>query len=163
VLDAGENKLLLCCSRQAGKSTVAELLACRVAVLEPNSLVLCVSPSMRQSNELFRKVKDFYGGLSALPSRPEVKLESALRLELVNGSRVVSLPGSERTTRGYSKASLIVLDEAARIADELITSLQPMQATSLAGRRRFIAMSTPYGGEAGTSSAGRAPIPDGSR
>jgi Terminase large subunit, T4likevirus-type, N-terminal len=145
VLDADEAKLLLCCSRQTGKSTVAALLAARTAVLEPRSLVLCVSPSMRQSSELFRKVRDFYGGLSTLPSRPAVRLESALRLELANGSRVVSLPGSERTTRGYSRASLIVLDEAARIGDELITSLAPMQATSLVGRRRFIAMSTPYG------------------
>jgi hypothetical protein len=47
VLDAGESKLLLCCSRQSGKSTIAALLAARTAVLEPNSLVLCVSPSMR--------------------------------------------------------------------------------------------------------------------
>jgi Terminase large subunit, T4likevirus-type, N-terminal len=145
VLDAGESKLLLCCSRQAGKSTVAALLATRCAVLEPRSLILCVSPSMRQSSELFRKVRDFYSGLSTLPSRPAVRLESALRLELANGSRVVSLPGSERTTRGFSRASLIVLDEAARISDELITSLAPMQATSVLGRRRFITMSTPYG------------------
>jgi Terminase large subunit, T4likevirus-type, N-terminal len=145
VLDAGENKLLLCCSRQSGKSTIAALLAARTAVLEPGSLVLCVSPSMRQSSELFRKVRDFYAGLEALPSRPAVRLESALRFELANGSRVVSLPGSERTTRGYSKAALIILDEAARIADELISSLSPMQATSLAGRRRFVAMSTPFG------------------
>jgi hypothetical protein len=100
---------------------------------------------MRQSSELFRRVLGFYHGLTALPSRPAVKLESALRLELTNGSRVVSLPGSERTTRGFSRAGLIVLDEAARIGDELITSLAPMQATSLAGRRRFVAMSTPYG------------------
>jgi hypothetical protein len=145
VLDAGEQKLLLCCSRQAGKSTVAALLAARTAVLEAGSLVLCVSPSMRQSSELFRRVLGFYHGLTALPSRPAVKLESALRLELANGSRVVSLPGSERTTRGFSRAGLIVLDEAARIGDELITSLAPMQATSLVGRRRFVAMSTPYG------------------
>jgi hypothetical protein len=144
-LDAGESKLLLCCSRQAGKSTVAALLAARTAVLEPGSLVLCVSPSMRQSSELFRRVTGFYHGLTSLPSRPAVKLESALRLELVNGSRAVSLPGSERTTRGFSKASLIILDEAARIEDGLISSLQPMQATSLAGRRRFVAMSTPWG------------------
>ena len=57
----------------------------------------------------------FYHGLAALPSRPEVKAGECLRLELANGSRVVSLPGSERTTRGYSKAALIILDEAARI------------------------------------------------
>jgi hypothetical protein len=140
VLDAGEQKQLLCCSRQAGKSTIAALLAARTAVLEPGSLVLCVSPSMRQSSELFRKVAGYYHGLAALPSRPAVKLESALRLELANGSRVVSLPGSERTTRGYSRAALIILDEAARIDDGLISSLQPMQATSLVGRRRFVAM-----------------------
>ena len=72
---------------------------------------------MRQSSELFRRVPGFYHGLTALPSRPAVKLESALRLELENKSRVVSLPGSERTTRGFSRASLIVLDEAARIGD----------------------------------------------
>jgi hypothetical protein len=145
VLDASEQKQLLCCSRQAGKSTVAALLAARTAVLEPGSLVLCVSPSMRQSSELFRRVAGFYHGLTSLPSRPAVKLESALRLELANGSRIVSLPGSERTTRGYSRAALIVLDEAARIEDSLISSLHPMQATSQAGRRRFIAMSTPHG------------------
>jgi hypothetical protein len=58
---------------------------------------------------------------------------------------VISLPGSEKTTRGYSKANLIILDEAARIDAELITSLAPMQAVASAGRRRFVAMSTPAG------------------
>jgi hypothetical protein len=141
VLDAAENKVVLNCSRQAGRSTVAALLACRTAVLEPGSLVLCVSPSLRQSGELFRRVLGFYHGLdSALPGRPLVKAESALRLELVNGSRVVSLPGSERTTRGFSKANLIVLDEASRIEDALITSLRPMQAVEMRGERRFVAM-----------------------
>ena len=37
VLDAGETKQLLCCSRQAGKCTVAALLAARTAVLEPGA------------------------------------------------------------------------------------------------------------------------------
>ena len=69
--------------------------------------------------------------------------ESALRLELENGSRVISLPGSEKTTRGYSKATLIVLDEASRIEDELIGSLRPMMATARGAR--FVAMSTPWG------------------
>jgi hypothetical protein len=124
VLEAGEQKILLNCSRQSGKSTTAGLLACRAAVYEPQSLILCVSPSLRQSGELFRKVM---GAYHALPTKPQVKAESALRLELSNGSRVVSLPGSERTTRGYSKANLVVLDEASRIEDELIAALAPTQ------------------------------------
>ena len=49
VLDAPEHKILLNCSRQSGKSTVAALLAIRTAIFEPRSLVLLVSPSQRQS------------------------------------------------------------------------------------------------------------------
>ena len=53
------------------------------------------------------------------------------------------MPGSERTTRGYSKANLIILDEASRIEDALISSLRPMMA--VAKGARFVAMSTPWG------------------
>ena len=62
VLEADEAKMLLNCSRQSGKSTVAALLACRAAVYEPRSLILCVSPSLRQSGELFRKVLGYSTG-----------------------------------------------------------------------------------------------------
>ena len=81
--------------------------------------------------------------LHVIPSKPRVHAESALRLELANGSRVVSLPGSEKTTRGYSKANLVILDEASRIEDSLISSLRPMQAVSKGAR--FVVMSTPWG------------------
>ena len=33
-------------------------------------------------------------------------MESTLRAEFGNGSRIISLPGSEKTTRGYRKATL---------------------------------------------------------
>jgi hypothetical protein len=45
--------------------------------------------------------------------------ERKLSLELENGSRIVTLPGSEKTIRGCSGTSLLVLDEAARVEDEL--------------------------------------------
>jgi hypothetical protein len=140
VLGAVESKIALNCSRQAGKSTVSALLAVRHALYESASLTLLVSPSQRQSGELFRKALTYYHGL---PIKPLIRAESALRLELANGSRIVSLPGSERTTRGYSKASLIVLDESSRIEDGLISSLRPMMA--VAKGARFVTMSTPYG------------------
>jgi Terminase large subunit, T4likevirus-type, N-terminal len=140
VLETGEKKIILNCSRQSGKSTIASLLACRTAIYEPGALILCVSPSLRQSGELFRKVLASY---HALPIKPQIRAESALRLELANGSRVISLPGSEKTTRGYSKAGLIILDEASRIEDALISALRPMQAVSRGSR--FVVMSTPWG------------------
>jgi hypothetical protein len=48
---AAEHMLLLC-SRQAGKSTVAAALALRVALLEPRSPILILSPTDRQSSEV---------------------------------------------------------------------------------------------------------------
>jgi Terminase large subunit, T4likevirus-type, N-terminal len=132
-------RVLMNCARQTGKSTVSALISLATAVLQPGALVLLVSPSQRQSGELFRKVLRF---LHALPGAPAITAESALRLELANGSRVVALPGDEKTIRGFSGAALVVLDEASRIEDELIAAVRPMLATS---QGRLIALSTPFG------------------
>ena len=35
--------------------------------------------------------------------------------------RVIALPGGEETIRGYSGVNLLIIDEAARVADELVT------------------------------------------
>ena len=52
----GSRQVLLCCSRQAGKSTVVSALALHTALFTPGALVLLLSPSQRQSAEIFRKV-----------------------------------------------------------------------------------------------------------
>jgi hypothetical protein len=132
-------KLLLLCTRQAGKTQVAAALALGTALREPGSLTLVLSPSLRQSQESFRRVLDLYRTLQT--PRP-TQAESALRLELSNGSRIVSLPGTESTVRGYSNVRLLVIDEAARVPDELYYSVRPMLAVS---HGRLLALSTPFG------------------
>jgi hypothetical protein len=52
------------------------------------------------------------------------------------------LPGSEKTVRGLSAASLVIIDEASRVADELLVATRPMLATT---NGRLIALSTPAG------------------
>jgi hypothetical protein len=94
---------------------------------------------MRQSSELFKKCRQFFG---RLPDMPEIDQESALRCEFKNGSRIVSLPGTEGTVRGFSAASLVVVDEASRVSDDLFASLRPMLAIR---QGRFISLSTPWG------------------
>src|SRR3954452_18267637 len=89
--------LLLCC-RQSGKSTVTAALATHTAVFHPGALVLVIAPSQNQSVEVLRKVADFHR--DAGPAEPDA--ESALRMELPNGSRIVSLSGNPKTVRGYS-------------------------------------------------------------
>jgi hypothetical protein len=56
--------------------------------------------------------------------------ESALSFQLANGSRVVSLPGEEGNIRGFSSVALLVIDEAARVPDELYEAVRPMLAVS---------------------------------
>lgn len=134
-------RLLLNCSRQSGKSTTAAILALHKALFYPGALVLLVSPSLRQSGELFRKVQDL---LKALPQeqQPELVEDNKLSLAMRNKSRIVSLPGSEGTIRGFSGAALIVEDEAARVPDDLYFAVRPMLAVS---GGRLILMSTPFG------------------
>ena len=139
VLMAGAKRLLLNCSRQWGKSSTAAAVAAHRAFCYPGSLVVCVSPTERQTGELVRKIRGFL-------SRAGVALRgdggNRVSLLLPNGSRVVGLPGTEATVRGYSAASLVVIDEAARVSDELYQSVRPMLAVSGGD---LICMSTPFG------------------
>lgn len=139
LLLSSDRQILLNCSRQSGKSTVVSVLALHAALFAADALVLLLSPSQRQSTEIFRKVLDAY---QALGQPLRARYRTQLRLELTNGSRILCLPGREETIRSFSGVTLLVLDEAARIADDLYRSVRPMLAVS---QGRLIALSTPFG------------------
>ncbi len=130
---------LLNCSRQAGKSTTAAVLGLHEALYRPGSLTILVSPSQRQSSELFRKLTELR---ELLPTQPELSEDNKLSMSVKGGGRVLSLPGSESTIRGFSGATLIVEDEASRVDDALYFSIRPMLAVK---GGRLILMSTPFG------------------
>src|SRR5262249_20264374 len=77
-----------------------------------------------------------------LSDAAELHAESALRAEFKNGSRVISLPGTEKTVRGYAAANLVVIDEASRVGDDLLTAIKPTLATT---DGRIVALTTPAG------------------
>ncbi len=130
---------LLLASRQSGKSTVCALMAVHEAIYSPGSLILLIAPAQRQSSELFLKVKEILLPLAGVPG---IAQESALSLRLRNRSRIVALPGTEATIRGFSGAKTIIVDEAARVDDALIAAIRPMLAIT---DGRLIALTTPYG------------------
>src|SRR5215211_8455132 len=107
-LGSSADRVLLNCSRQSGKSTMSAVIALHRALYYPGSLVLCLAPALRQSQELFGKVASFYRDLGR-PVPPQA--ERKLSLELENGSRIVTLPGTEKTVRGFSAPALVILDE----------------------------------------------------
>jgi hypothetical protein len=55
LLDSSSRRVLLNCSRQSGKSTMSAVLALHRALYHPDSLILCLAPALRQSQELFRQ------------------------------------------------------------------------------------------------------------
>jgi hypothetical protein len=132
-------QVILNCSRQSGKSTCTAVLAVHRAMFSPESLILLISPSLRQSKELFAKVVGFLKSLQPAVVLDEDNKSSAM---LASGSRIVSLPGDPKTIRGYSAPSLILEDESAFVDDEVATALRPMLAVS---RGQLILMSTPFG------------------
>jgi hypothetical protein len=134
--DAGRDTALLC-ARQTGKTTGCAFLAVKTALLHAGTTTLVVSASQRQSGEMLRKV---VGAVNALGRPVGVVNESASSLVLVNGSRVLSLPASESTIRGYS-ANLLLVDEAARVPGDLLAGVRPMLAAT---GGRFVALSSAF-------------------
>jgi hypothetical protein len=139
LLRSTSERVLLNCCRQSGKSTMTAVIALHRALYHPGSLILCLAPALRQSQELFAKIAGFYRDLG----RPVSSIsERRLSLELENGSRIITLPGTEKTIRGFSGVSLLIVDEAARVEDELYFAVRPMLAVS---GGTLIMLSTPYG------------------
>jgi hypothetical protein len=140
VLLSESKRVLLLCARQSGKSSVASVCAISHALSHAGALVLLLSPSLRQSVELGRKVFESYRRLG----RPvSAETESKLTLELTNDSRIIALPGAdEGTVRGFSGVTLLILDEASRCQDDLYRACRPMVSVS---QGKILMLSTPYG------------------
>jgi hypothetical protein len=133
-------RALLCCCRQAGKSTTAATAAIHDALYTPGAIVLMLSLTQRQSSELLRKAREQLHQID--PTSTQLNVDSQHTLELSNGSRIISLPGREDTIRGYSSVRLLIFDEAAWVSDDIYQAARPMLAVS-AGR--LLALSTPNG------------------
>jgi len=139
VLRSDAKRGILNCSRQWGKSTLAAAKAVHRAYTRPESLVLLASPSDRQSTELLKKAR---GMLRRLGLRPCGDGGADPSVLLPNGSRIIALPGVEGTVRGFSAPSLMLIDEASRVDDEMYKALRPMLAV---GDGDLWLMSTPWG------------------
>ena len=146
VLENRASRLLVCCTRQWGKSTLAAALAAlramEAAAMGEQGLVVCLSPTMRQTRELLLKVALFLRRAGELKSQCLSGSGGKLELVLRSGARVSGLPGRQDGVRGASAPRLVILDEAAKIPDEVYLAARPMLA---AGAGELVMVSTPFG------------------
>jgi hypothetical protein len=141
VLLSAAPRLLLNATRQSGKSTVAALKAAWTVL--QGGLAVVVSPSLRQSGFLFRKL-----ARHLVASDASFRRETMTEVELVSGGLAVSLPGDRPAMlRGLSLRhegpAVLIVDEASRVRDELWATISPMLAAAPAAQQ--ILLSTPAG------------------
>ena len=106
---------------------------------KPRQTILVVSPSGRQSGELVDKVK-FFLAEAKQPVKGDGRNESSILMP--NGSRVIGLPGTDGTIRGFSAPDILIIDEAARVDDETYKAVKPSLAAS---NGVILLLSTPCG------------------
>ena len=139
-LTSASRQIILNCTRQAGKSAGMAVLGVDTLLSRPNALVVVTSGSERQSKELLRTMVGIYRACGQGPRL--IRPPSSTYMELINGSRAIALPTNAATVRGFSKASLVLIDESAYVPDPLYRALRPMLAVS---GGRIVLASTPFG------------------
>ncbi|MEZ5404001.1 MAG: terminase family protein [Bryobacteraceae bacterium] len=141
VLDPSIRRGLLNCTRHCGKSTITSVRAVHNAYFNADSLTLVVAPTERQSADLVRKCRHWLTKLDISPRSDGANKTSLL---LPNGARIVGLPGREDHIRGFSAASLLLIDEASQVPDHLYHAVRPMAAAA-GGAASIWLISTPKG------------------
>jgi hypothetical protein len=133
--------IALNCCRQAGKTAAVAALAAVVSLKNKHATTVIISHTARQAAETLRRVRQFAEPALKLP----MERDSASELGFWTGSRVISLPCTEGSIRGYENVRLLIVDEAARVPDEVFKAARPMLAANPLAQT--ILLSTPCGAQ----------------
>ena len=124
LLTGSSKRVILNCTRQWGKSWMASVALLFHAVNQPESLSIVAGPTLRQSAELLKKVKDLASRMGMPAPGDGINRHSIV---LPNRSRIVAVPGnSPDGIRGFSGVTMLVIDEASMVKDEVYVAARPM-------------------------------------
>jgi len=141
ILDCADPNLMLLCTRQFGKTTLTAIKALHFALTHPGAIVLVVSPTARRSGEWIRVLRGFLITLGLPLKSDRIHAFSAV---LPNASRLIGLPGTVNSNRGYP-AHLLIVDEAAFVPDAVYKVLTPSLAAT-GGAQWLISSAGPESG-----------------
>jgi len=139
ILNTTSRRVLLNCTRQWGKTTISAAKAVHRAFTQPGSEILVASPGLRQSGEWMKRAAQM---LNRLGIGKKGDGYNRLSFLLPNGSRIVGIPDAEDKVRGFSAVSMLIIDEAARVSEEMYVSVLPMLITT---EGDLWMISTPWG------------------
>jgi hypothetical protein len=136
ILTAAENTILNA-SRGAGKTAVVAANALLEVTLF-GGYVLIISGSERQSKRVKRYIREYHEYWNLIP----VISQTTEEMLFANGGRVLAVPSKSATVVGEHGVTMLVIDEASIVADEVYARMTP---TTVTCNGRIILLSTPYG------------------
>lgn len=142
-LELGRSKAryrIVCAGRQVGKSTGVATIALHEAATRAGILVLLVSAGETASRRLLEECVSLAMRSPILAG--SVVDDSKSLLTLSNGSRILSVPASEKQIRGWP-VDLLIIDEAGFVPQEIWRAAEP--AIIARPGSRVILLSSPWG------------------
>lgn len=127
--------------RQSGKSRELAVEALTEAISKPGAFVLLISAGEEASKRLLADCSGMANRADGL--RPLIVEDSKSLLSFSNGSRILSVPASDKQIRGWS-VDLLIVDEAAFVSEEIWQGAEP--SISARPGSRVILCSSPWGG-----------------
>jgi phage FluMu gp28-like protein len=125
LLQETSDRIIINKSRQTGISSFYAFYALTKAIYGKKTLI--VSPSEKQSINFLNYAKEYYVKYLTQTNKDLTDRFTHQELELRNGGKILSLPNSSKTIRGFV-GDLIIFDEMAHIenARELFDAVYPM-------------------------------------
>lgn len=113
VLDSQAQRLILCCPRQWGKTTIVAMKALHYALNHPNHEILVLSDSEDHAGILVRKIIAYASILHIHGRRAHGKQHS---ITLPNGAKIFAVAHNLSAPVGYT-VHIVIVDEAALVDD----------------------------------------------
>lgn len=132
--------ILMLWPRQTGKTRTLATDVLHTASFDPGDVVILAGEKEAQAFEVFDRVEAMHKELSEIGQLPGVR-RSGNELLFDNGARVLALPSTVESIRGYT-AKLAIIDEAAFAPETALTAVSPMLLTTSG---RLICATTPNG------------------
>ena len=142
-LEDESKRVLLCWSRQSGKSHSIAARSISFSLTHPRTLTLIVAPCLRQSMIISDRIQDLLARLTRRQRKAWIEKQQRTQVLFRNGSRIIALPCSENLLRGYT-ANVVITDEANFFEHDdriFFSVLMPMLATT---DGTLIVSSTPW-------------------
>ncbi len=139
LLRSRSRRQLLNCTRKWGKSTTTAAAVLHECSYVENSKVVIIAPSQRQSSLLLARIEELTGRVPGFRCESLKGEDPGLRFPC---GQVIALPGNEATVRGLEGTTWLIIDEAARVSDELFYAVRPFLANT---NGRMSLLSTPFG------------------